>query len=118
MRRRLSTPSPRYCLQRLATDRIQASTLRTAAISGAIDQSTSHRRHQHPDRGLLARRPELALALRSEHRQHSIPIGRDPRSAASFNQASVQSRGLQRSIHRALDAGSRRTLNHSDEVAH
>jgi hypothetical protein len=35
MRRRLSTPSPSYCLPRLATDPIQASTLRAAAVSGA-----------------------------------------------------------------------------------
>jgi hypothetical protein len=68
------------------------STPQAAAISGAIDQSTSRGRHQHPDRGSPERSFEPASPLRPDHRQGSIPIGRDPRSAASFNQASAQSR--------------------------
>jgi hypothetical protein len=52
------------------------------------------------------------VSRRLDHRQRSIPIGRDPRSAASFNQASVQSRAPPRSIDGARDAGSRRTLIH------
>ena len=55
--------------------------------------------------------------LRPDHRHSSISIGRDPRSAASFNQASVQSRVPAALRRLCPDAGSRRTLNHSDEVA-
>jgi hypothetical protein len=112
-RRRRSACASRYRRQIVSSQSI----LRTAATSGTSYPSTSRRRHQHPDRGSLARRLEPASPLRPDYRQHSIPIGRDPRSAASFNQASVQSRALQRSIHRTHDAGSRRTLNYSDEVA-
>ena len=82
------------------------------AISGAIDQSTSHGRHQHPDRSSLERCFEPASPLRPDHRHGSIPIGRDPRSAASFNQASVQSRVPVLPCPLCPDAGSRRTLNH------
>jgi hypothetical protein len=53
------------------------STLRAAATSAASYLSTSQRRHQHPDRGPLARRLEPAFPLRPEYRQHLIPIGRD-----------------------------------------
>jgi len=48
------------------------------AISGAIDQSTSHGRHQHPDRGSLERCFEPASPLRPDHRHGSISIGHDP----------------------------------------
>ena len=51
----------------------------------------SQGRHKHLDRGSLERYLEPASPLRPDHRQGSIPIGRDPRSAASFNQASVKS---------------------------
>jgi len=110
-RRRHSACASRYRRQIVSTQSI----LRAAATSGAIYQSISQPRHQHPHRGSPARRLEPALALRSEHRQHSIPIGHDPRSAASFNQASVQSRRPAALRRPCPDAGSRRTLNHSGD---
>ena len=91
------------------------STPQAAAISGAIDQSTSRGRHQHPDRRSPERSLEPASPLRPDHRHGSIPIGRDPRSAASFNQASVQSRAPAALRRLCSDAGSRRTLNHSGD---
>jgi hypothetical protein len=54
------------------------STLQTAATSGAIDQSTSQRRHQHPNHRSLARRLEPASPVRPDHRQRPIPIARAP----------------------------------------
>ena len=50
-----------------------------------------HRYHR-PRRASPARHREPAASHRLDHRQRSISIGRKPRSAASFNQASVQSR--------------------------
>ena len=82
-----------------------------------VDQSTSQRRHQHPDRGSLARRLEPALPLRPEHRQHSIPIGRDLDPRLRSIRLLCNPALLQRSIHRTHDAGSRRTLNHSDLIS-
>ena len=115
-RRQLSTPITPLSLPATGDRSYTGNQPPEPAISGAIDQSTSHGRHQHPDPGSLERHLEPALALRPDHRQHSIPIGHDPRSAASFNQASVQSRSsCSCSIHRAHDAGSRRTLNHSGD---
>jgi hypothetical protein len=56
---------------------------------------------------------DLNRARSSRRLEAEIPIGRDPRSAASFNQASVQSRASAAFRRRCPDAGSRRTLNHS-----
>jgi hypothetical protein len=47
-----------------------------------------------------------------DHRQGSIPEGRGARSAASFDQASVQSRAPAALRRLCPDAGSHRTLNH------
>jgi hypothetical protein len=63
-----------------------------------------------PHRRASCSRRGAELPLRSEYRQHLIAMGPRPRSAASFKQASVQSRAAERSIHRTHDAGSRRTL--------
>jgi hypothetical protein len=91
------------------------STLRAAATSGASYLFTSQRRHQYPDRGPLARRLEPALPLRPEHRQHLTPIGRDLDPRLRSIRLLCNPALLQRSIHRTHDAGSRRTLNYSDE---
>ena len=88
------------------------SSLRAAATSGTIHQPPRRDGHQNPARGSPTRRPEPPASLRLDHRPRSTPIGRDPRSAASFNQASVQSRTPPRSYDSARDAGSRRTLIH------
>ena len=56
----------------------------------------------------LLARPDL----RPDHRQGSIPVGRGARSAASFDQASVQSRAPAALRRLCPDAGSHRTLNH------
>jgi hypothetical protein len=88
------------------------STLRAAATSGASYLSTSQRRHQHPDRGPLARRLEPALPLRPEYRHHLIPIGRDLDPRLRSIRLLCNPALLQRSIHRTHDAGSRRTLNY------
>jgi hypothetical protein len=93
------------------------STLRAAATSGASYLSTSQRRHQHPDRGPLARRLEPAFPLRPEYRQHLIPIGRDLDPRFRSIRLLCNPALLQRSIHRTHDAGSRRTLNYSDLIS-
>jgi hypothetical protein len=91
------------------------STPQAAATPSAIGRSMSQGRRKHLDRGSLQPRLEPASPLHPDHRQGSIPIGRHPRSAASFNQASVQSRAPA-ALHRLCpDAGSRRTLNHSGD---
>ena len=68
------------------------SALRAATTSGAIHRPPRRNRHQNPARHSLAPRRKRPPSRRLDHRQRSIPIGRNPRSAASFNQASVQSR--------------------------
>jgi hypothetical protein len=93
------------------------SILRAAATSGASYLFTSQCRHQHPDRGPRARRLGPALPLRPEDRQHLIPIGGDLDPRLRSIRLLCNPALLQRSIHRTDDAGSRRTLNYSDDVA-
>ena len=63
-------------------------------------------------RVILERRLETAVAASHRPPAELNSIDRDPRSAASFNQASLQSR-VPAALHRLCpDAGSRRTLNH------
>jgi hypothetical protein len=76
-------------------------------------RASSHGRHQHPDRGSLGPCLEPAFATPPRPPAGSIPMGRHSRSAASLNQASVQSRVPVLPCRLCSDAGSRRTLNHS-----
>ena len=81
----------------------------------SLRRGRPHDCHQNPARGPPARRGKPPASHRLDHWQRSIPIGRDPRSAASFNQASVQSRVPVLLCRLCPDAGSRRTLNHFPE---
>jgi hypothetical protein len=113
-RRRHSAIAFRYRRQTVS----RQSTLQAAATSGAIDQSTSQGRHQHPNRGSLARRLDPAAPLRPDHRQRPIPIARAPDPRLRSTRLLCNPALLQCSIDRAHDAGSRRTLNHSGEGDH
>jgi hypothetical protein len=77
--------------------------------------------HKYPD-GTIAlfhgawRLVGYTEPLRPDPRQGSIPVGRNRRSATSFNQASVQSLVPVLPCRLSPDAGSRRNLNHSDDT--
>ena len=77
-----------------------------------MSAGTGGRGYAHADLLKLYIYGDLNRVRSSRRLEAEIPIGRDARSAASFNQASVQSRASA-FRRRCPDAGSRRTLNHS-----